>query len=75
MGDIGGLIAPRGLVVVNGKEDDIFPDEGVRESFDIIKSLYAAAGVADNCRLVTGAGGHRFYADDAWPQIRSLLCK
>ena len=75
MGDIGGLVAPRGLVVVNGKEDDIFPDEGVKESFAIIKSLYTAAGVADHCRLVTGDGGHRFYADAAWPQIRSLLCK
>jgi len=72
MGDIGGLIAPRSLVLVHGKEDSIFPEEGVRESFEIIQKLYAAAGVPDRCRLVTGQGGHRFYADDAWPHIREL---
>ena len=73
MGDIGGLIAPRGLVVVNGKEDKIFPDEGVREAFEETKRLYAAAGVPDKCALVTGDGGHRFYADQAWPVAHSLI--
>ena len=73
MGDIGGLVAPRKLVVVNGKEDDIFPDEGVRESYEITKQLYAAAGVPDACALVTGDGGHRFYADPAWRVVRSMM--
>ena len=72
MGDLAGMIAPRKLVVVNGKNDDIFPEPGVIESFEIIKSLYAAAGVPDNCALVTGAGGHRFYADDAWPVMHKM---
>jgi len=72
MGDIGGLIAPRKLVVVNGIRDDIFPDAGVRESFDIIKSLYEAAGVPEFCALVTGPEGHRFYADAAWPVLHEL---
>ncbi len=72
MGDIGGLIAPRKLIVVNGKHDDIFPDEGVRETMDIIKPLYAAAGVPDNCALVTGPEGHRFYADASWPLVHKM---
>ena len=72
MGDLGGLIAPRKLVVVNGRFDDIFPEAGVTESFEIIKSLYEAAGVPENCALVTGDGGHRFYADDAWPIIHKM---
>ena len=72
MGDLAGLIAPRKLVVVNGKNDDIFPEPGVIESFDIIKKMYAAAGVPDNCALVTGNGGHRFYADDAWPVMHKM---
>jgi cephalosporin-C deacetylase-like acetyl esterase len=75
MGDIGGLIAPRKLVVVNGIADNIFPDGGVRESFDIIKSLYKAAGVPDYCELVTGPEGHRFYADAAWPVLHELEAK
>lgn len=73
MGDLAGLIAPKALVVVNGKEDPIFPDEGVRESFEIIKRMYEAAGVPDKCALVTGDGGHRFYADPAWPIVKKLL--
>ena len=73
MGEIGGLIAPRGLVVVNGREDDIVPDHGVREAYAVIEELYAAAGVPARCRLVTGEGGHRFYADAAWPHIRDLV--
>ena len=72
MGDLGGLIAPRKLVVVNGKQDDIFPVEGVRESMDIISSLYSAAGVPDNCALVTGPEGHRFYADLSWPVVHKM---
>lgn len=73
MGDLAGLIAPKPLVIVNGKNDPIFPDDGVRETYEIVKKMYAAAGVPDNCALVTGDGGHRFYADDAWPVAKKYL--
>ncbi len=73
MGDIGGLIAPRPLIVVNGKEDKIFPDEGVRETFELIQRLYGASGADGGCALVTGDGGHRFYADSAWPELHRLV--
>lgn len=72
MGDLAGLIAPRPLIVVAGKEDPIFPIEGVKENFDIIKNIYDAAGVADKCQLVIGEGGHRFYAEQAWPVFNEL---
>lgn len=72
MGEIGGLIAPRALIVVNGIKDDIFPDNGVREAFANISRIYAAADAPERCRLVTGAGGHRFYADDTWPHVHKL---
>ena len=75
MGDLAGLIAPRKLVVVNGKLDDIFPDEGVRESYEMVKKMYEAAGVPDYCALVTGPEGHRFYADAAWPVAKELMAK
>lgn len=73
MGDLAGLIAPRSLVIVNGKKDSIFPDEGVRECFEIAKTLYTAAGAQDRCALVTGDGGHRFYADIGWAKAHELL--
>ncbi|MBQ7386718.1 MAG: hypothetical protein IJW03_00975 [Clostridia bacterium] len=72
MGDLGGLIAPRKLIVVNGESDNIFPKNGVYESYDIIKKMYEAAGVPENCAHVEGNGGHRFYADPTWPIIHKF---
>ena len=73
MGDLAVMIAPKKLVVVCGKDDDIFPLHGVRETFGIIETLYKASDAPDGCALVVGDGGHRFYADDAWPVMKGLL--
>lgn len=73
MGDLAGLIAPRPLVVVAGNADPIFPLPGVRESFAEAQRLYRAAGRPKGCALVVGEGGHRFYADDAWPAMHHYL--
>ena len=67
MADVLGLFAPRPVVVVAGREDDIFPIDGVRLAFEQLRRIYAAAGAEDACHLVGGEGGHRFYAADAWP--------
>ena len=75
MGDIAGIIAPRKLIVVNGKDDPIFPDVGVKESYAIIEKLYKSAGAPDNCALVTGDGGHRFYAKPAYAKLKDMLAK
>lgn len=73
MGDLTGLIAPRKLVIVNGRKDAIFPQHGVEETMEIAKEMFSAAGVPENVTLVTGEGGHRFYADLAWPVIHNYL--
>ena len=73
MGDLAGLIAPRPLVIVAGKDDDIFPIEGVKKAFSTAQSQYAAANAADNIKLVIGNGGHRFYADDAWQVMNTFI--
>jgi hypothetical protein len=73
MGDMAVMIAPKKLVIVCGKDDPIFPLHGVKETWETVKNLYAAAGTPDNCRLVIGEGSHRFYADDAWPVVKELL--
>jgi hypothetical protein len=73
MGDLAILIAPKKLVVVCGKDDNIFPLEGVREEFEIIQKLYSAFGAEESCALVIGDEGHRFYADMAWPVMHRLL--
>lgn len=69
MGDLGGLIAPRTLILVSGEKDRIFPIDSAKKSFEITKSLYAHTdGV---CRHVIGPEGHRFYYDAAWDAYRS----
>ena len=66
MGDLALLIAPRKLIVINGREDPIFPEPGVIETYETIKKIYHAAGAPDHCALVTGDGGHRYYKAPAW---------
>ena len=72
-GDLGGLIAPRSLLAVNGRHDPIFPDEGVRRAFADVKRMYTVAGVPDECKLVTGEGGHICYPDITWPEVHKFL--
>lgn len=75
MGDLCGLIAPRTLIVVHGMEDPIFPKKGVFESYEILRSLYAASGAPDACALISGPGGHRQYAAPTWEKILSEMAK
>ena len=73
MADVMGLFAPRPVVLVCGAEDTIFPVDATRRAFSDLQDIYRAAGVPDRCHLIVGAGGHRFYADDAWPvMLREL---
>ena len=71
--DIMGLHAPKPVVIVAGKDDDIFPLDGVKKAFSDLRKIYRAAGAENNCHLIIGNGGHRFYADDAWPVMLELI--
>ncbi|MCE9588258.1 MAG: hypothetical protein K8R57_08090 [Verrucomicrobia bacterium] len=73
MGDIAGLIAPKPLVIVNGKCDGIFPIGPAQAEFARVQEIYQAVGSPENCRHVICDGGHRFYADDAWPVMLDML--
>ena len=75
MSDVMGLFAPRPVVLVCGAEDPIFPVEATRRAFSDLQKIYRAAGAPDSCHLIVGKGGHRFYADDAWPvMLQELRC-
>jgi len=73
MADILGLFAPKPVVIVAGRDDKIFPLRGTRHAFRNLQTIYSASGAPDRCQLVVGKGGHRFYADDAWPVLHKLL--
>ena len=70
MGDLAGLMAPRNLLIVAGKDDPIFPLHGVKESYELAKTFFKAAGCEDRLQFVIGDGDHRFYADQAWEAYR-----
>jgi dienelactone hydrolase len=72
MADILGCLAPKPVVVVHGHEDEIFPIAATQAAFSRLREIYAAAGAEGHCRLVIGEGGHRFYAEEAWPVVEEL---
>jgi hypothetical protein len=73
MGDMAGLVAPRPMVIVSGREDPIFPQHGVQKAFKEARRMYAGAGAADMLKLVIGEGGHRFYADLGWSALNPYI--
>lgn len=75
MADIMGLFAPKPVVIVAGKNDEIFPINATRRAFRDLRRIYKACGAEAHCHLVVGAGGHRFYADDAWPVMMKEIKK
>ena len=73
MGDLCAMVAPRSLVVVTGEADSIFPVNSAKECVAEGKKVYNALEVGENIIHIIGDGGHRFYADDAWPHINSAI--
>jgi dienelactone hydrolase len=75
MSDIMGLFAPKPVVLVAGREDPIFPIAATQRAFKALKRIYDACGAKAHCHLVIGNGGHRFYAEDAWPvMMKEMAC-
>lgn len=73
MADVLGTFAPKPVVIVAGKEDEIFPIAATRKAFKQLQAIYHAAGAGDRIELVVGAGGHRFYAEQGWKAARRLF--
>jgi dienelactone hydrolase len=71
--DLGVLVAPRPLVVVQGDADPLFPEAGVRAAFARARAIWEAARASDRCRLLFCRGGHRFYPEEAWAAAADLL--
>lgn len=75
MGELCGMVAPRMLIVVSGRQDGIFPIAGAEKCVADAKPIFAAAGSPENIAHVIGGQGHRFYADDTWPVIHGFLSR
>jgi dienelactone hydrolase len=75
MYDLAGLVAPRPMLIVAGREDPIFPIEGVEEAYSRLREIYTAAGCPDRLELFVGDGGHRYYATRVWPWLREQFVR
>lgn len=74
MAEIAGLIAPRPVVIVSGKEDDIFPLPTAEHEFSRLENIYYKNSQSpENCVHVKGNGGHRFYYEDAKKEFLRLV--
>lgn len=73
MQDLACLIAPRKLLIVAGKEDIIFPIEGVKRGYETVKKIYEKAGVPQSCELVVTEKGHYWCPDIMWENINNVF--
>lgn len=73
--DVAGLIAPRDLCIVNGREDTLFPIHEVDRAVRGLSRIYDSAGAKERFVHRYGPGGHRFYSQLMWPFIESAMGK
>ncbi len=73
MGEMACMIAPRPLLVVAGNVDDGFRIDGVRKVYKVIEEIYKKEGAPENCKLLVGEGGHKFYPEIAWKPFRAVF--
>ena len=66
MGEVACMIVPRPLIVVAGEQDTGFRIEGVKKVYRVIKQIYEKEGAPENCRLIIGPEGHKFYPALSW---------
>lgn len=69
MADVAGLISPRRLSVIHGRNDAIYPMDGTLEAFSGLHEIYALDQEGDRCRLYAVEGRHQFLAEAVWTAI------
>lgn len=73
MSDLMAMAYPKYYIQVSGIEDPIFPVSGAEYIYNTGKKAYDDNNMGDRCFFIKGNGGHRFYADDAWPQVKKFI--
>lgn len=68
-----GLIAPRSMLAVNGRQDPLLPVTEVERAAEEVRSIYRRAGAPERFQHRWGAEGHRFYRELMWPFVVSAL--
>lgn len=61
LADVGGLIAPRPLLIASANRDGIFPIHSIRKVHSQLRRLYGLLGKNDLLKLVETPGGHSYH--------------
>ena len=70
---VAGLIAPRRLLAVNGRQDPLFTVSAIERAVAQVKPTYLASGHPERFQHRWGAEGHRFYSHLMWPYVMDAL--
>jgi cephalosporin-C deacetylase-like acetyl esterase len=62
LADVGGLIAPRPLLIASADRDGIFPIHSIRKVHSQLRRVYGLTGDARLLKLVETPGGHSYHA-------------
>jgi dienelactone hydrolase len=74
--DIAALAIPTPLMVINGQQDALFEQAGMRAAHEKLAQCYAKAGVSSHFRSIIEDQPHQFNADrqaDAWEWFKRWL--
>jgi hypothetical protein len=71
--ELGGLVAPRHLLVVHGVSDGLHHRPTVEKLGKDLGTIFKAAGIPGHTELQWGKSGHRFYPEIMWPFIEAAL--
>ncbi len=65
--ELGGLVAPRHLLIVHGVDDSLHHPPTVEKLAVSIGKIFQTAGAPNHTALKWGNSGHRFYPKKMWP--------
>lgn len=70
---VAALTAPRWLLTVNGRTDQLFSVAAVERAAADVRAVYEAAGCPERFSHRWGHAGHRFYAALMWPFVQDAM--
>jgi dienelactone hydrolase len=73
LSDIGGLVAPRLLLLEATKDDQTFPLSGAKSAFEETKKIYCALKAPENVILFQTKGDHQFDGHEAFKRLKSAM--
>ena len=73
--ELGGLVAPRHLLIVHGVKDGLHHRPTVEKLATNIQEIFQVAGASNHTSHEWGNNGHRFYPSLMWPFIEKGLAE